>query len=210
MNIDINERCGCQWEKDTQHSQHSQHTLIKVSSIIEKASSCITVRLQCSRPHLLLFNQPLCPTLRKPGFKDLPDCTFHIQATNKQSSLLHVYFFMNVFMNVSIMYTHQNHKSSRFHHCGPRGRGVSVSGASCVWGCRFSGRPEWQVAASVDGTVRSRSLAAPALRALSVYVAAECYAVLHLPAVRNGRRHGGLLSVNVRRVLIFNRGGGSI
>lgn len=66
------------------------------------------------------------------------------------------------------------------------------------------------MAADADGIVRSSSMAVPALRALSVYVPAECYAVLHLPAVQNGRRHGGLLSVNGRRVLIFKRGGGSI
>lgn len=71
---------------------------------------------------------------------------------------------------------------------------------------RFSLAGDWQI----DGIVCRSSLAVPALRALSVYVPAECYAVLHLPAVPNGRRHGGLLSVNGRRVLIFNRGGGSI
>lgn len=69
---------------------------------------------------------------------------------------------------------------------------------------------KWQVGADVDGVVCSSSMAVAALRALSVYVMAECYAVLHLPTVQNGRRHGGLLSVNGRRVLIFNRGGGSI
>lgn len=75
---------------------------------------------------------------------------------------------------------------------------------------RFLYAGDWQVAVDADGIVCRSSLAVPALRALSVYVPAECYAVLHLPAVPNGRRHGGLLSVNGRRVLIFNRGGGSI
>lgn len=65
---------------------------------------------------------------------------------------------------------------------------------------------EWQGAADVGGIVCSSSVAAPALHKLAVYVPAECYAVLHLPAEQNGRRHGGLLSVNGRRVLIFNRG----